>query len=74
MFEVRLTDSRLWKHHTDQLKLQKQNHSSEPDGRLPFDDEVDYDPDITFSLEEHFLTPIMTSQSSLTSITPMADS
>ena len=33
--------------------------------------EVDYDLDFPFSLEEHSPTPIMASQSPLTSITPM---
>ena len=28
-FEVKLENSRLWKHHTHQLKLQEQNHSIE---------------------------------------------
>ena len=55
IFEVKLEDGGLWKHHTDQLKLQNQNYSSEHEGHLPSDGEVDYDPDIPLSLEEHFL-------------------
>ena len=46
MFEVKLEDGRLWKHHTAQLMLQEQNHSSEPEGYLPSNGELDYDPDI----------------------------
>ena len=65
-FEVKLEDGRLWKHHTDQLKLLEQNHSGEPESRLPSNGEVDYDPDIPFSLEEHSPTSIMASQSPLT--------
>ena len=72
-FEVKLEDGRLWKHHTDQLKLQEQNHSSEPEGHLSSDCEMDYDPDILPSLEEHSLTPIMASQSTLNPITPKDD-
>ena len=63
----------LWKRHTDQLKLQEQKHSSEPEGRLPSDGEVDCDPDIPLSLEE-YSPPVMASQSLLTSITSMDDS
>ena len=74
MFEVKQEDGWLWKHHTDQLKLQEQNHSSEPEGCLPPDGEVGYDPDIPLSLEEHSPTPIMASQPPLTSLTPMDDS
>ena len=40
-FEEKLEDGRLWKCHTDQLKLQEQNHSREPEGPLPADGEVD---------------------------------
>ena len=73
-FEVKLVDGWLWKCHTDQLELQEQNYSSEPKGHLPSDGEVDYDPDIPLSLEEHSSTLIMASQPPLTSITPMDDS
>ena len=50
----KLEDNRLWKCHTDQLKLQEQSYSSEPEGRLPSNGEVDYDPDIPLLFEEHF--------------------
>ena len=73
-FEVKLEDGRLWKHHTDQLKLQDLNHSSEPEGHLPSDDEVNYDTDISPSLAEHSPTPITAFQSPLTYLTPMDDS
>ena len=43
-------------------------------GCLPSNGEVEYDPDIPFSLEEHFSTPIKASQSTLPSLTPMDDS
>ena len=62
MFDVNLKDGRLWKCHTDHLKLQEQNHSSEPENRLPSDGEVDYDSDIPISLQEHSPTPIMAFQ------------
>ena len=74
MFEVKLEDGRPWKRHTDQLKLQEQNHSSEPECRLPSDDEVDNDPGILLSPEEHSPTLIVASQPPLTSITPLDDS
>ena len=70
-FELKLEDTRLWKRHTDQLKLQELDHSREPKGRLPSDGEVNYDPDIPLSLEEHSPAPIMASQLPLTFITPM---
>ena len=70
---MKLEDGRLWVHHTNLLKLQEENHSREPKGRLPSDGEVYYDPDIPLSLEEHSSTPIMASQSPITFITPMDD-
>ncbi len=74
MFDEKLEDGRLWKSNTDQLKHQEQNHLSELEGCLPSDSEVDYDPDIPLSLQEHSPTPIMASQFLLISIMPMDDS
>ena len=72
--EVKLEDGRLWKYHTDQLKLLDLNHSSELEGHLPSDCEVNHDTDISLSLAKHSSTPIMVSQSPLTYLTPMDDS
>ena len=69
-FEVKLEGGRLWKHHTDQLKHQKQNHSSKLEGHLPSDGEVDYGPIFLFLLR-NILLLIMAFQPLLTSITTM---